>query len=244
MAYNKTIWVDRSTELEDTFILTENPDLTVTLTEQTGDVYAEGTPVNAINMNKIENGVSNSVEKASVVNNVVTTVEGTVLDGRVGKFIQDEVDEINTNLTANGKKYQADYQDTKYGFTVDGVFYPFGSGAELLWTNSAPTSAFTAQTVALDLSEYVGVAVIAKTQATIDDKSRTVSIGGIGNANYNILSATNATINVVGRPFKSNTSGVVFSNAYYSNNIASNVNIIPLYIFGLKNMFGFEDYLN
>lgn len=124
------------------------------------------------------------------------------------------------------------------------MFYPFGSGAELLWTNSAPTVAFNAQTVALDLSQYVGVGIIARATTSLDDKSRTVSIAKVGNTNYNVLSATNASINITGRPFKASAAGVVFLAPYYSATPVGGTFLVPIYIFGLKNMLGFEDYLN
>ena len=47
---------------------------------------------------------SNKIDKSSIVNNTVTTVEGTVLDGRVGKALQDQVNSLNNNLTTLGNK--------------------------------------------------------------------------------------------------------------------------------------------
>lgn len=41
------------------------------------------------------------IEKGSIVNNAVTTVEGTVLDGRMGKALQDQITDVNNNI-ANG----------------------------------------------------------------------------------------------------------------------------------------------
>lgn len=50
--------------------------------------------VNAVN--ELKNG---KIEKANIVNNTVTTVSGTVLDGRMGKILQDQITEQNNNLT-------------------------------------------------------------------------------------------------------------------------------------------------
>lgn len=60
MANLRTVWVDRSTQKVRTYDVTENPDGSVTLTPVTGEVYAEGTPLSAANMNKLEDVVQNT----------------------------------------------------------------------------------------------------------------------------------------------------------------------------------------
>lgn len=57
MAYTKTEWKDRTVENARTFTMAENDDGTVTLNEAPGEVYEEGTPLNAENMNHIEEGI-------------------------------------------------------------------------------------------------------------------------------------------------------------------------------------------
>ena len=73
MSYTKTVWEDRYIETPNTYTITENQDNTVTLTESTGAVYTEGTPVNATNMNKIEDELelldSKAVEQVETVYN-------------------------------------------------------------------------------------------------------------------------------------------------------------------------------
>lgn len=39
------------------------------------------------------------------------------------------IKQINTHLTANSNELVADYQDGKYGFTIDGLFYALTSGS-------------------------------------------------------------------------------------------------------------------
>lgn len=46
----------------------------------------------------IANKINNAIQKSQIVNNTVTEVEGTVLDGRVGKNLQDQIVEQNNNL--------------------------------------------------------------------------------------------------------------------------------------------------
>jgi len=60
MANIRTVWHDKSTEKVRTYAVTENQDGTITLTPVTGTVYEAGTPVNAENMNKIEDAVQNT----------------------------------------------------------------------------------------------------------------------------------------------------------------------------------------
>ena len=66
MAYIKTTWKDRLVERPNTFEVQENPDGTITLIPTPGTVTQAGTPVNATNLNKIEDGI------VTLENNVTT----------------------------------------------------------------------------------------------------------------------------------------------------------------------------
>ncbi len=59
MAYIKTTWKDRLVERPNTFEVQENLDGTITLIPTHGTVTQAGTPVNATNLNKIEEGIVN-----------------------------------------------------------------------------------------------------------------------------------------------------------------------------------------
>ena len=65
MAYTKTEWKDQNVENPRTYLVRDNGDSTVTLMDAFGTVTELGTPVNAENMNKIENGIANAVDKDS-----------------------------------------------------------------------------------------------------------------------------------------------------------------------------------
>nr|DAP67473.1 MAG TPA: Putative tail fiber protein fold, Tail fiber, receptor [Caudoviricetes sp.] len=65
MAYTKTEWKDQNVENPRTYLVRDNGDSTVTLMDAFGTVTEFGTPVNAENMNKIENGIANAVDKDS-----------------------------------------------------------------------------------------------------------------------------------------------------------------------------------
>lgn len=57
MAYVKNIWVDQDVQRPKTYEVTTNSDGSITLTDSFGLVTELGTPVNATNMNHIEDGI-------------------------------------------------------------------------------------------------------------------------------------------------------------------------------------------
>jgi hypothetical protein len=57
MAYEPTVWKDRVVERPLTFNMVNNPDGTVTLVPAPGVIVESGTPVNAVNLNKLEQGL-------------------------------------------------------------------------------------------------------------------------------------------------------------------------------------------
>ena len=63
------------------------------------------TPMNATNLNKMDKGIDdcdNAIEEIynKRVNNVVTTNKDTFLAGPVGKYLQDQISELNKNMIA------------------------------------------------------------------------------------------------------------------------------------------------
>ena len=57
MSYTKNTWVDQDVERPKTYEVTNNQDGSITLTDSFGLVTELGTPVNAVNMNHIEDGI-------------------------------------------------------------------------------------------------------------------------------------------------------------------------------------------
>lgn len=57
MAYDPTVWKDRVVERPMTFNIVNNPDGTITLVPAPGVIAESGTPVNAANLNKLEQGL-------------------------------------------------------------------------------------------------------------------------------------------------------------------------------------------
>lgn len=71
MAYQKTVWKDQNVENPRTYVERDNGDGTVTLLDAFGTVTELGTPVNAANMNKIENGIA---DLETYINTILTTL--------------------------------------------------------------------------------------------------------------------------------------------------------------------------
>lgn len=74
MAYEPTIWKDRAVERPRTFNIVNNPDGTITLVPVPGVIAEEGTPVNAANLNKLEQGLKTH-EAESVPHGVATKTQ-------------------------------------------------------------------------------------------------------------------------------------------------------------------------
>ena len=66
---------------------------------------------------------------------------------------------LESNLTANNKSFKFDYDSTKqkYGYTVDGVFYPFRKGAILVGTYSADTTIDVSDLGAESANQFLAV---------------------------------------------------------------------------------------
>ena len=81
--------------------------------------------------------------------------------------------ELNSSLTANTKKFQFAYDTTKgkYGYTIDGTFYPFSGGAIYLGQYSANTTIDVSDLGATSADQFV------MSCPTNDSWSRTGSSG-------------------------------------------------------------------
>ena len=104
-----------------------------------------------------------------------------------------------------------------------------GISMTLLWTNPAPTSNFSAQTVSLDLSGYDAVCIITKTTATSD--YRYWQFGLVGHS-ISMMNKSSTSATLAGRAAEVTTSGITFSNGY-NNATAGAANCVPWYIYGI-----------
>ena len=83
MAYTPTEWANREVEKPRTYIMTDNGDGTITLTPSEGQIFAPGTPLDATNLNKIEQQIASNTDnietRVSKSGDVMTgTFTGTV----------------------------------------------------------------------------------------------------------------------------------------------------------------------
>lgn len=53
----------------------------------------------------------------------------TLLLPQLSGSFQSQITELNNDLTANSNKFEATYQNGKYGFTIDNTFYEIGGGS-------------------------------------------------------------------------------------------------------------------
>lgn len=85
MSYSPTNWKDRIVERPRTFQVQNNPDGTMTLIPAPGTVVQEGTPVNATNLNKLEQGLaSHTAEKSTEQNYGHVKVDGETITASNG----------------------------------------------------------------------------------------------------------------------------------------------------------------
>jgi hypothetical protein len=124
MPYSKTTWADREVEKPRTYTSVTNADGTITLTPAEGQILVAGTPINAANMNKIENGIfdadANKLDKAGGTITGNLTVNGDFIrpsvphaHGTSGAIVDVA---INTDFLVT-----LSYATNQGGWTVDGA---------------------------------------------------------------------------------------------------------------------------
>lgn len=109
---------------------------------------------------------------------------------------------------------------------------PGGGGWTSLWTNSAPSSNFSAQTVPLDLSGYTWIAIIAKTQTT--GTVETTHLVRVGSSVIMSVPNLAGTQYFYKRQADVTTSGITFGTGYRNNTGTSGANYcIPVAVYGI-----------
>lgn len=107
MAYVKTVWENREVEKPRTYIMTDNADGTITLTPSEGTVFAAGTPLDAANLNKMEDQIA--ANDANKVNKAGDTLTGNLT---APVFNATTALQINGVSTANLYQPKGNYQAT------------------------------------------------------------------------------------------------------------------------------------
>lgn len=86
MTYNKTVWVDQEVKKERTYELINNSDGTTTIQDPPNNILTFGTPVNAQNLNNIENGIENHETRITlleVIGNPIPTLSNILAENEI-----------------------------------------------------------------------------------------------------------------------------------------------------------------
>ena len=86
MTYNKTIWVDQEVKKERTYELINNSDGTTTIQDPPNNILTFGTPVNAQNLNNIENGIENHETRITLlegIGNPIPTLSNILAENEI-----------------------------------------------------------------------------------------------------------------------------------------------------------------
>lgn len=103
MAYSKTTWKNRVVQNPQTYLQQQNTDGTVTLIPKEGTVTEAGTPVNAVNMNNIEDGIATVDTNIATVDTNLGNINDSTLDASVkGKSLTEMIKVLFQNVD-NGK---------------------------------------------------------------------------------------------------------------------------------------------
>lgn len=211
-----------------------NSDGTVSLEDVT--VYDRiGSNFGAGQINATNQAVNESFDKNKLIRDLDTinalTEEGYAVDALSVKQITESLGGFQFKTIDGEKQVSTDGGNT---------WENFSSGAELLWTNPAPKSAFPKQMISLDLSEYALVCVtIVSVYTSYDTDYRTCHLFPItdNSVTYNVIGYSknnyrNVTVSKNGLDFGNSSSGSNPSNYAY-----------PLQIFGFKNDLGLTSFL-
>lgn len=203
------------------------------------------TPINAGNLNKMEQGIKAAHEDVREV-----SVGGTGKDTHTLNSVLtgNGTDPVNNVATANGAFYAtAENGEPKFGVlpigqggtgktkAADALAALGGTNTKLLWENASPTSNFGEQTISLDLSEYEYIDITVR--ATTDKASQYTTRLKVGGGSVDIGAMGSTSLY---RPTTPTTTGVKFltGRGYSSYNSSSTVQgdafAIPLKIYGIK----------
>lgn len=86
MTYNKTVWIDQEVEKERTYELINNSDGTTTIQDIPDNILTFGTPVNAQNLNNIENGIEDHETRIALlegIGNPIPTLSNTLGENEI-----------------------------------------------------------------------------------------------------------------------------------------------------------------
>lgn len=131
--YKKTEWKDHIVEYPERFIISANQDETSTITKAQGQIMQDGTPVNAKNLNKIEQGIFDNAEQ--VANNAESIRK---LNANVGQLNEEKIKQLaGTNISSISYTFNSvNYDDNNLYSAEMGVDANCGILAWANWSHS------------------------------------------------------------------------------------------------------------
>ena len=122
----------------------------------------------------------------------------TLLLPQLSGSFQSQITELNNDLTANDNKFEATYQNGKYGFTINGTFYEIGGGSMPTLNFASPLYTFdgshTSYTPSVDCYLYGSIQT--------GGVEPNISIGGSGNIMLKEYANNNADFTAISTPLK------------------------------------------
>lgn len=188
--------------------------------------------VGNVNITKANIGLGN-VDNTSDANKPISTATQTALDGKVN----------TTDIATTSNLGLVKPDGTSITVDADGTIHSVGGGGgggssniiDSLWTNSSPTTAFTAKTVSLSLSSYAFVFIKVREATTLAKYSW--HIVAVGDSN---TFTTYSDYYIRARSVSASTSGVTFGSGLYYPRYAedsptsSDAQCVPVEIWGLR----------
>lgn len=179
---------------------------------------------------QIANAIQNTMLAVPIVDNLNTADPSKALSAKQGKILNDERVRHTSDVAAGAVPINADQ--------LNGHPDTYFAKVELLWTNSAPTSDFTPQTIQMNLSGYKGIIACCYEYRDSSRHNVTSAFCPIGETCVVFCPYINGNpqiMNYTARRFTASTTGVTISRSY--NNASSTENAgsaLPAYIYGVR----------
>lgn len=237
MAYKRLEFKNRSVERPRTYLVTENPDGSITLRDSFGQTYVEGTPLDAANMNYLEDGIA----ACGLTKYAATTTydkNELVVDGATGKIYVSQVGNnkgtplTNTSywklLVTGTLETARKINGTDFDGSKDITTANWGTARNISITSSDGTGAGTATSV--NGSAAVTLKLPSTIKATLNGNvTGNATNDGSGNNIVNtyqqkstaVTHTANTAVGSSTRPVYVNSSGSAVAISSYEGNAAS-----------------------
>lgn len=103
-------------------------------------------------------------------------LDATSLNAIANKPVAEAITQLNNDLTANNNKFQATYQNNKYGFEIDGTFYEIGGSGMPFLNYSSPLKILTSSGSWTATSDCFLTGTISKDAVLSIDSQQIISL--------------------------------------------------------------------